>query len=464
MEHRQRWVLALTALAAGMVMLDMLVVTTALSTIRLSLHASIAQLEWTVNAYTLSFAVLLMTASALGDRFGRRRLFTVGLAVFTVASAACALAPGAGTLIAARAVQGAGSAMIMPLALALLSAAFPPPQRGKVLGLFGGITGLGTLAGPLVGGAVVQGLTWQWIFWLNVPIGLAAIPLVLARIPESHGPRARLDVAGLVLVSGSALGLVWGLVHGTAGWARTDVLGPLAAGLLLAVAFVAWERRAAEPMLPMDLFRSRAFSAGNAAGFLLFGSIMGTAFFLAQFMQTALHYGPLKAGLALVPWTMTLSLLAPFAGARIARVGERPLLVGGMLLQAAGFGWIALIAGPGLAYPMLVPPLVVAGAGVSMAMPAAQSAVLGAVPPAAIGKASGVFSTLRQLGGTFGIVALAAVFTANGGFGSAQEFSDGFDLATAAGAVLSLGAAVAGLWIPVRRRESEPMPALEVAG
>ncbi|HJQ46168.1 MAG TPA: MFS transporter [Amycolatopsis sp.] len=461
MRHGQRWVLALTALAAGMVMLDMLVVTTALSSIRLSLHASIAELEWTVNAYTLSFAVLLMTFSALGDRFGRRRLFTIGLAVFTAASAACALAPDAGLLIAARAVQGAGSAMIMPLALALLAAAFPAPQRGRVLGLFSGITGLATLAGPLVGGAVVQGLTWQWIFWLNVPIGLAAIPLAVARIPESRGPRARLDLGGLILVSLGTLGIVWALVQGTQGWGRPGVAVPLVVGAALAVAFVAWERRAAEPMLPPALFASRTFAAGNAAGFLLFGSIVGAAFFFAQFLQTALHFGPLQAGLALLPWTATLSLVAPVAGARIARVGERPLLVGGLLLQAAGFAWIALIAHPGLAYPMLVPPFVLAGAGVSMAMPAAQSAVLGAVPPVAIGKASGVFSTLRQLGGTFGIVILAAVFAATGGYGSAAEFSHGFDIAAGTAAALSACAAIAGLWIPARGRDSETEPALE---
>ncbi|HVW44853.1 MAG TPA: MFS transporter [Amycolatopsis sp.] len=461
MDRAQRWVLALTSLAAGMVMLDMLVVTTALSAIRLTLHASIAELEWTVNAYTLSFAVLLLTASALGDRLGRRRLFTIGLALFTVASAACALAPSAGALIAARAVQGAGSAMIMPLALALLGTAFPPARRARALGLFSGITGLATLTGPLVGGAVVQGLTWQWIFWLNVPIGLVAIPLALARIPESRGPRARLDVTGLVLAGGGMLGVVWGLVQGTGGWGRTAVIGPLVAGAVLAVAFVAWERRAAEPMLPLAFFRSRPFTAGNVAGFLLYGSIVGAAFFFAQFLQTALHYGSLWAGLTLLPWTATLSLVAPVAGSRIARVGERPLLVGGLVLQAAGFAWIALIAGPGLAYPMLVPPFVLAGAGVSMAMPAAQSAVLGAVPPAAIGKASGVFSTLRQLGGTFGIVILGAVFAAAGGYGSPAEFSDGFGVATATAAALSLGGAIVALWIPVRRRESEPEPALE---
>ena len=215
----QRWVLALTSVAAFMAGLDVLVVATALTTIRHSLGASIGQLEWIVNAYTLSLAVLLMTAAALGDRFGRRRLFVAGMALFTAASAASALAPGIGWLIAARAVQGAGAAMLMPHAMALLSAAYPPERRARALGVFSGVMGLAILAGPIVGGAVVQGLAWQWIFWLNVPIGLLLIPLVLTRIEESFGPRVRLDAGGVLLVTGAALGLVWGLVRGNAaGW------------------------------------------------------------------------------------------------------------------------------------------------------------------------------------------------------------------------------------------------------
>jgi len=466
----QRWVLALTSLASLMVMLDTMVVTTALSTIRMHLGASIEALEWTVNAYTLSFAVLLMTAAALGDRFGRRRLFVIGIGLFTVASAACALAPGIGWLIVARAVQGAGSAMTMPHALALLSAAFPPARRARALGLFASVTGLATLGGPMVGGAVTQGLAWQWIFWLNVPIGLLLIPVVLRRIEESLGTDTSLDFGGLALVTGSALGLVWGLVRGNAaGWASPEVVVSLAAGALLAVAFVAWELRAREPMLPIRFFRSRAFSAGNASSFLMFGSIFGAAFFFAQFLQTTLHYGPLGAGLRLAPWTVTLFVVAPIAGAWVNRVGERPLMVGGLLMQAAGFGWIALIASPGLAYPAMIPPLVLAGCGVSMAMPATQNSVMGSVPRSAIGKASGAFNTLRQLGGTFGIVILAAVFAGSGGYASARAFSDGFAPAIGVAAGLSLAAAVAGLWTPgrpdgAREVAQPPVPELQAVG
>ncbi len=461
----RRWVLALTSLASFMVGLDMLVVTTALNTIRLNLGASIEELEWMVNAYTLTFAVLLMTAAALGERFGRRRLFTAGLGLFTVSSAACALAPGIGWLITARAIQGAGSAMIMPHAMALLSAAFPPERRAKALGVFSGVTGMAILAGPMVGGAVVQGLAWQWIFWLNVPIGFLIIPMVRNRMSESTGTGAALDFGGLVLVTGAALGLVWGLVRGNvAGWESPEVVISLVGGALLATAFVAFEFRVREPMLPMRFFRSRAFSSGNVASFLMYASIFGAAFFFAQFLQTTLHYGPLAAGLRLAPWTVTLSLVAPIAGAQVRRIGERPLIVGGLVLQAAGFGWIALIAKPGLAYPAMIAPLIVAGCGVSMAMPAAQNSVIGAVPPAAIGKASGAFNTLRQLGGTFGVAILAAVFTGTGSYASARSFSSGFVPAVGVAAALSLAAAMAGLWTPARRRRVEVAEVAQAAG
>ena len=308
MTTKRRWILALTSIASLMVALDALVVTTALSTIRIDLGASVEELEWTVNAYTLSFAVLLMTGALLGDRFGRRRMFAAGIGLFSAASAACALAPGIGTLIAARAVQGAGAALVMPLALALLTAGFPPEHRGKAMGLFSAVTGLAVLAGPVVGGAITEGLAWEWIFWLNVPIGLAVIPLVLTRLEESFGPQRPLDLPGLTLVTGGALGIVWGLVRGnSAGWGSPEVVGMLALGVALAVGFVARERRAPAPMLPLGIFRSRGFSAGNATNFFQFGSLFSAVFFMAQFLQTGLGYGPLGTGVRLLAWTATLT-------------------------------------------------------------------------------------------------------------------------------------------------------------
>ena len=449
----RRWVLALTSIASFMVALDALVITTALSTLQADLDASIASLEWTVNAYLLSFAVLIITASALGDRFGRRRLFAVGIGLFTVASAACAVAPGVGWLIAARTVQGVGEAFVLPLGMALLAAAYPDEERAGALGLFSGITGLAVLGGPVVGGAIADGLDWRWIFWINVPIGLALIPLVFRQMRESVPVRSAFDIPGVALITGSALGMMWGLVRGNSvGWSSFEVLATLVAGGVLAIVFVAWERRASAPMLPLAFFRSRAFAWGNAASFFLYASLFGTLFFLAQFLQMAQGYGPLDAGLRLLPWTATLFVTAPIAGAVVNRIGERPLITAGLVLQAAGMAWISLVAAPDTAYRQLVPPLIVAGMGVSMAMPAVQNAILGAVPPGQAGKASGAFNMLRQLGAAFGIAILVAVFAAAGGYGSAQTFNDGFAPAIGVSAAFSLLGAVVGLGLPGRRR------------
>jgi EmrB/QacA subfamily drug resistance transporter len=454
-----RWVVVLTGIGSLMAALDTLVVSTALSTIRLDLGASVEQLEWTVNAYNLSFAVLLMTGAALGDRYGRRNLYAAGLALFALSSAACALAPNVGWLIGARAVQGAGSALLMPLGLALLSAAFPPERRGAAIGIFSAITGLAVASGPLVGGAVVQGLAWQWIFWINVPIGVIAVPLVLTRMRESFGADTSLDIRGLALVTGGALGLVWGLVRGNqAGWDSPEVIGSLVLGVLLVAAFVAWELRAREPMLPMSFFRSRAFSAGNAAIFLTFASLFGAVFFYAQLLQTALGYGPLGAGLRLMPWTATFMTVAPIAGALVDRIGERPFMVAGLTLQAVGLSWLALIVEPGMAYSQMLAPFIVGGVGVSMAIPAAQNSVLGSVAESALGKAAGTNSMMRELGGVFGIAVVVAVFAGAGSYASAQAFTDGFAPAILVAAGLALAGAAAGLALPGRRAATAAVP------
>ena len=447
------WVLALASIGSLMAALDAMVVATALSAIRADLDASIEALEWTVNAYNLSFAVLLLTGAALGDRFGRRRMFVAGLALFVAASVACALSGSAAWLIAARAVQGAGAALVMPLAMALLSAAFPPEERGKALGIFSGVTGLALIIGPVLGGAIAEGVSWQWIFWLNVPIGCLVIPLARRRIAESFGPGTAIDVPGVVLVTGAALGLVWGLMRGNeAGWASPEVGAALAGGLLLAAGFIAWELRAGQPMVPMRFFRSRAFSSGIGASFLFYAAMYGVVFFLPQFLQSAQGHGPLGAGLRLLPWTATLFVVAPIAGRLINRLGERPLIVVGLTLQAIGMAWIGLTAAPDLPYAALVAPFIVAGAGVSMAMPAAQNAVLSAVAKAEVGKASGAFNMFRFLGGVCGIAIAAAAFVGTGGFDSAPAFSAGFSAAIGVCAALSLAGAVAGLWQPTRQR------------
>jgi EmrB/QacA subfamily drug resistance transporter len=449
MNARQRWTLILTSVASLMVGLDLTVVTTALNTIRLDLGASIAELDWTINAYTLTIGVLLLAAAAVGDRLGRRRVLAAGLAVFTASSAACALAPSVSVLIGARAAQGIGTAMVLPQALALLSAAFPPETRGKAMGLFAGITGVAILGGPVIGGVVVQGLAWQWIFWLNVPLGLALIPLVLRYMAEARGPRTPFDVPGLVLSGAGLLGLVWGLIRSnTAGWGSPQVYGPLAAGAALIVAFPAWERRARSPMLPMSFFRNVPYVSANAAGFTMTGAMMGGVVFFMQYLQAALGEGPLTAGLRLLPLTATLFVVAPIAGRFVARVGEGPIVMTGLLCQTAGLAWMAL--GIGGSYPALIPGMVLTGVGVSAALPAAQNAAMGAVRRAAIGTASGVFNAMRQVGGAFGVAIASAVFAVSGGFASPAAVSHGVRMALlVTAAIAAVGAlAATGLRTP----------------
>ena len=456
--REQRWVLGLASLASFIVILDVMVVATALTAIRQHLGASLADLEWTVSAYTLSFAVLLMTAAALGDRFGRRRVFAAGLTLFAVSSAGCALAPDAAALIAARAVQGAGAATIIPMALALLNGAFPPARRGWAIGIYGGVTGLAAVAGPVLGGAVTQGLGWQWIFWLNVPIALAAVPLVLSRLSEAKGPGGAVDLPGLVLITAAALGLVWALVRGnTAGWASPEVIGTLAGGAAATAAFAAWERRAARPMLPARLFRSAAFSAGNIAIFLINASLTGVIFLMPQFQQVVDGQDPLGSGLRLLPWGIAPFLVGPRAGALADKVGERALVVTGALVQAAGIAWIAAVAGPGTSYLVLVTPMILVGVGLALSIPAVTRSVTSTVPPADIGTASAAFSTMRQLGGAFGVAVLGAAFAATGGYATPAAFTRGFTTAFAVSAGLALaGAAVGTVLAGHRDRPSPP--------
>src|ERR687887_1932607 len=337
MNPKLLWTFAITSTALFMTTLDNLVVTTALPVIRRDLHAGLSGLEWTVNAYTLTFAVLLITGAALGDRFGRRRLFAIGLSIFTLASAVAALAPSIEVLIAAGAVQGIGGAIVTPLTLTILSAAVPAERRGLVLGAWGGISGLAVAIGPLVGGAVVEGISWQWIFWLNVPIGLALIPLAALRLRESRGPNDALDLPGLGLASGGLLGIVWGLVRGNQlGWASSEIVGTLTGGALLLALFVLWELRAPAPMLPLRFFRNRTFTAANVASLLMFFGMFGSIFLLAQFFQTVQGYSPLAAGLRILPWTMMPIFVAPIAGALSDRIGGRAPVGGGVGVAGDG--------------------------------------------------------------------------------------------------------------------------------
>jgi EmrB/QacA subfamily drug resistance transporter len=458
---RQRWTFAIVSIALFMVVLDNLVVTTALPSIRADLGATIQSLEWTVNAYTLTFAVLLLTGAALGDRFGRRRTFAAGLTVFTVASAAAALAPSAGALIAARAVQGAGAAAVLPLTLTLLSEAFPAGRRGLVIGLWSGISGLGVAIGPLVGGAVVDGISWHWIFGINVPIGLALIPLAARRLTESRGPAKELDLPGLVLGGLGLLGVVYGIVRGhELGWTSTTILASIAAGAVLVAGFIAWELRAPHPMLPMRFFRSRTFAAANAVGLAMYFGVFGSIFLLAPFLQVTQGLSPLEAGIRTLPWTGMPMLVAPIAGLLSDRIGARPLMAAGLALQAGAIAWLAAISTPTVPYGELVVPFVMAGAGMALVFAPSANAVLGSVSPSEAGQASGATNAIRELGGVLGVAVLASVFSGHGSYASPQAYTDGMTAAIWVGAaVLAAGALVALLIPRVAARGASAAPA-----
>jgi EmrB/QacA subfamily drug resistance transporter len=457
---RQTWTLVLVSLALFMTALDTLVVTTALPVLRVSLHTNLSDLEWTVNAYNLSFACSLLTGAALGDRFGRRRMLCLGLAVFTAASVGSALAPSVGILILTRALQGAGAAMVMPLTLTLISEAFPADKRGMAIGMWGGIAGLAVAAGPVVGGAVVEGLNWHWIFWLNIPIGLALIPLSASRLTESFGPRPRLDVVGLLLVGAGFFGITWGLVRAnTVGWGSSEVIGTLLAGAAVVGLFLWWEQRTPSPMVSLALFRRTSFTTANGVSFFMYAGLFGAVFLMSQFFQTAQHHTPLQTGLRLLPWTGAPMIVSPIAGKLADRYGNRPFMVVGMLLQAVGLAWVAAIASARVGFGEMGLALGVAGVGIALVFPTVSTEVLGSVPGEEVGVASGTNSALRELGGVFGVAVLASVFARPGVYTSSAAFVDGFKAALAVGAAFSVAGAIAALAGVARRREPVDTPA-----
>jgi EmrB/QacA subfamily drug resistance transporter len=466
--RRTGWTFAITSVALFMVTLDNLVVSTAIPRIRVDLGAGIEGIEWTVNAYTLTFAVLLLTGAAIGDRIGRRLAFSIGLGIFTIASAAAAVAPNIHVLIAARAVQGLGGAIIMPLTLTLLSAAVPPEKRGVALGAWGGIGGLAVALGPVVGGAVVNGLNWHWIFWLNVPIGLVLAPLALLRLRESRGPSSRLDLPGLTLVSIGLFGIVWGLVRGNGqGWSSAEIVGTLVTGAAFVVAFVLWELRAPAPMLPMRFFRNRAFAASNVASLLMFFGMFGSIFLLTQFFQTVQGYSPLASGLRVLPWTIMPLFIAPPAGALSDKIGGRPLMVIGLTLQAIGLALIASVDSATAPYSSLVFPFILSGTGMALFFAPVANVVLSSVRPEEEGQASGANNAIRELGGVFGVAVLASIFAHYGGYGrgpgAGDLFVSGLTPALWVGAAVVAGGAVAALWLPGKKRERTPELVAEAA-
>jgi EmrB/QacA subfamily drug resistance transporter len=441
------WTFAVVSLALFMGMLDNLVVTTALPTIQRAIGASVSHLEWIVNAYTLGFAVLMIPAAALGERFGRRRVLLIGVTLFTAGSALAALAAGATTLILARTIQGIGSAMIAPLTLTILVGVFPPERRAAAIGLWSGVSGLGLAAGPLVGGAIVNGFTWNAVFWLNVPIGLLLLVLGRWRIVESRSGGRMIDPPSVVLISAGLLGVVFGLIRGNSlGWDSLPIIASLAAGAVLLALFVLRQRASTAPMLDLRLFASRPFTVANAVGFLSSFAMFGSIFFITLFVQGVWGWKPLAAGLGTMPWTGTIMLTAPLAGTLAGRIGSRRVVVAGMAAQALSLFWIGTAASAGSSYVSLLPAFILGGLGMGLSFAPLSATVMIGMPGPRQGEASGVYNTLRELGGVFGIAVLGAIF--QGIVRVPTQFITGFHATLqAASGFLVLGAAVS-LFLP----------------
>jgi EmrB/QacA subfamily drug resistance transporter len=450
-KRRLGWVLGLTSTGYFMVILDSVVVITALPRMQRDLHVSLSSLQWTLNAYGIAFAAGIITAAALGDRLGRRKVFTSGLALFTVASVACALAPNASELIAARTVQGLGGAIVLPLSLTILTTAFPAERRGMIVGIYGGLAGLAVAMGPIVGGAVTQGIDWHWIFWINVPIGVIAVLLGLRMLPESYGAPERLDLVGVGLVTAGVVSLVWALSRANnVGWSSAEVVGTLVAGAVLLIAFVRWESSVSEPMVPLRMFSVRDFAIGNLTTFLMSGAIFAAGLLVTEEFQLARHYSPVGAGVRLLPFFATPMFVSPIAGALSDRIGRRPIMVLGLSMLTAGFVWVAWRGSLATSWIELVIALLIAGVGISMALPTVPTAVLSAVAPHEMGKASGINYMAQRFGAVFAIAIGSAVFSTNGHFGSPAGVTAGFRPALWACACFAVLAALTAFCISPR--------------
>jgi EmrB/QacA subfamily drug resistance transporter len=447
--------LAVVAASLPMFMatLDNLVMTTALPVVRADLGSTVGQLAWFMNAYTLAFATFMLPAATLGDRLGRRRVMIAGVTVFTLASIASALSTSSEALIAARALQGFGAAAIMPLSLSLLASSVPERMRAAAIGIWGGVSGLGVALGPVIGGAVVQGVSWRAIFWLNVPVAVVAVPLLVYAVRESRGAWQRLDLVGTALLGGAVFLGIWGIVHGNDdGWSSRGVLLPLVAAGLLVPAYVAWARGRSYAVLPLRLFSSRGFSVANVVGLTFTMGMFGAVFLLSQYLQVVEGYSPLEAGVRTLPWTAAPMVVAPIAGALVNRTGVRALLLTGLSLQTGALVWFSYLAEHGSSYAAFVVPLAMAGVGMGLTFAPSATAVLQGLPDGDFAVASSSNSTVREFGVAFGIALLTAVFLGNGGQISPTGYDGAVGPALLTGAAAVAVAVVAAVFAPGRAR------------
>jgi EmrB/QacA subfamily drug resistance transporter len=409
--ERKWWTLIAVSVAIFMLLLDITVVNVALPDIQRSLHSSFQDLQWVVNAYSLTLAAFLLTAGALADRFGRRMVFVTGLVVFTLSSAACGLAGSPLALNLARAVQGAGGAMMFATSLALIAGAFHGRERGIAFGVYGGVIGGAVAVGPIVGGIITSGIGWEWIFFVNVPIGIAAVALTLTQVAESRDPNARgVDWLGLVTFSGSLFLLVFALIQGNEkGWGSARILGFLIGSAVLIVLFVIVERRQQRPMLDLTLFQKPAFAGASIVAFAISSSMFSMFLYLTLYIQDVLGYTPLQAGLRFLPITLLSFFVAPLSGRLSVRVPIRLLLGCGLIL--VGIGLLTMTAvNAGSDWTVLIPGFVLAGAGIGLINPPLASTAVGVVHHSRSGMASGINNTFRQVGIATGIAGLGAIF------------------------------------------------------
>ena len=450
-ENRKWWTLFAVSFGLFMIMLDNTVVNVALPTMQRDLHVSISQLEWIVIAYALTFASLLITGGKLADLYGRRRLFVVGLVVFSLSSLACGLASNAGFLIGARAVQGVGAALMSPATLSIIVATFPPKQRGQAIGIWAGVSALALAIGPLAGGLITEHLNWNWIFFINVPVGALAIVVSQLAIRESRDTSLEqsIDVPGLLTSGGFLFSLSYALVEGNRhGWTSPEILGLFAGSAILLVTFVVLEHRQRLAMLDLSLFRIGAFTGANVVAMLVSLSMFGVFFFISLYVQNILHYSPTKAGATFLPMVLLIILIAPIAGRLSDRIGSRWLMGGGMTLLGISLLLYERI-GVHSDFWTLLPSLLVGGVGMAMVMSPMTSAAMGAVPIDKAGVGSGVLNSFRQVGGSLGIAIMGAIVGASihhspRSAAGAQDFVNGLHRGfEVAAAITFVGAVVA---------------------
>jgi EmrB/QacA subfamily drug resistance transporter len=467
-EHRKWWTLAAVAFGLFMIMLDNTVVNVALPSIKRDLNVSISSLEWVVNGYFLTFAVLMLTGGKLADQFGRRRIFIFGLLVFTLSSLACGLATNGETLIGARAVQGVGAAMMNPATLSIITATFPPRQRGTAMGIWVGVSAVALALGPITGGLLAEHAHWSWIFFINVPIGALAIIVAQIVIKESKDTsrEQRLDFPGL-LSSGVALfALTYSLIEANSkGWTSAEILllfGVAAAGL---AAFVALEQRQRAPMLDLSLFKNRTFTGANATMMLVALAMFGVFFFVSLFVQGILGYSPVQAGASFLPMTLCIIFFAPVSGKLSDRLGARWLMGGGMVLVSLSLVLFSFLD-ESSSFWDLFPALLVGGAGMAMAMTPTTAAAMSSVPVDKAGVGSGVLNSMRQVGGSLGVAIMGAILGSyvNVAPTNAEyvgQFVNGFQAALHVAAAIAFAAALVAL-VTVRSHVHEPALAAEM--